>query len=313
MHYQRHVQFSSFEEFDSFPHGWDTEFSTTAPNDYIATLSQSVAPGLLVNTAALSSPTLQRGTTPKGMRTFALPARLPNPYSWRGLPVHEQTLIIFPDDRELFSTMGANAEIVTISIEQSLVDSCIENWDLKTSDVFGAPSTTDLARPQYSGLRRNLSLITEFMCKYGDHEQFPHLSRGIQECMIDEMLRPVIGSADSRNICQSTAARRVKAASDYILAHLTEPVTVAEVCNGIGCSRRSLEQSFQKYAGTSPKQFIQLLRYKQCHIALLQATPGSKINDIAHQHGFWHLGQFGAIYKSLFSESPRETLRRRLH
>jgi AraC family ethanolamine operon transcriptional activator len=313
MHYQREVQFSSFEEFDSFPHGWDTDFSTTSTDTYSAALRQTIAPGLLVNTAVLSSPTLQRGTTPSGMRTFALPAKLPTPYSWRGLPVSDNTLIIFPEDRELFSTMGANVEMMTIAIDQALVDSCIENWELDTTVVFGSPSTTDLCPSQYNRVRSNLSLLTEFMVKYGDHQQFKDVSRGVQEYMIDELLKPVASSLCNGTVSRSFAAQRVKAASDYILAHVTEPLTVAEVCTAIGSSRRSLEQCFQKYAGTSPKQFIQLLRFNQCRAALLGATTDSRISDIAGRYGFWHMGQFGATYRRLFAETPRNTLQRSLH
>ena len=163
MQYQRDATFRSFEEFNSFTHGWDVEFSTTAPRHYSASIRQTQAPGLLVNSVELSSPTLQRGTAPEDMRTFALPFKMPNQCNWRSLPVSQRTLLIFPEDRELFSTMGADAEMMTISLDNTLVDSSLEHWGLDADRVFSTPSTAQLTTEQHDALHRNLALVTECM------------------------------------------------------------------------------------------------------------------------------------------------------
>lgn len=310
MLYQREAQFSTFEEFNAFPHGWDADFSITSSDRAGVTLAQSVAPGVLLNTARLSCPTLQRGSTPEDMRTFALPLQLPSPYCWRGLPVEAQTLMAFPNDRELFSTMGADAEMLTISIDQALVDTCMEGWEINPADVFDTPRASNLSRAQYARLTRDLSLLSEFMVRYGDHSQFPVLSRGVQEYLVENLLEPVLGSVASQPLEQDLAASRVKAATDYILAHLSDPITVVDVCKAISCNRRSLEQSFRTFAGTSPKQFIQLMRFRHCHLALRAAPKDSTVSHIAGQHGFWHMGHFASSYRKLYAETPSQTLGR---
>ena len=310
MYYQREQNFSSFDEFNSAPHGWDTDFSTTEQGSYQVKLKQSVAPDLLVNTAWLSSPTLQRASTPEGMRTFALPVRLPGPYCWRGLPVTEKTLMVFPSDRELFSMMGADSEVMTISIDQPKADKFLQAWDINPDELFALPHTIDLSDAQCDGLRRNLNLVTEFIFKYGNHQQFPELSRGIQEHLVDNLLQPVMGQLDGPVVSRAAAAKRVKQAADYVLARLDEPLTVGRICDHIGCSRRSLEQGFRTYAGTNPKQFIHILRMERCRKALLRSDKGDKVKHIALQYGFWHMGQFSADYKALFGELPSKTLSR---
>jgi len=251
----------------------------------------------------------QRGSTPQDMRTFALPLRLPSVYCWRGLPVKANTLIVFPNDRELVSTMGADVEMLTISIDQQLVDTTLASWDLNPASVFDTARTTELAPVQYHTLHRNLALIMEFMVKYGDHSQFPHISRDVQEYLLENLLNPALHNLAQAPVSTASAAKRVQSVTDYILANLREPLTVADVCTHVSCSRRSLEQCFQRYVGTSPKQFIQSLRYKHCRQALVTSTPGSKVRDIASQHGFWHMGQFTTTYRRLFGETPGQTLR----
>jgi AraC family ethanolamine operon transcriptional activator len=246
------------------------------------------------------------------MRTFALPLRQPGPYCWRGLPVAASTLMVFPSDRELFSLMGADSEVMTISIDQPTADGFLRAWDINPDEIFDRARAIDLSDAQYEELRRNLELITEFIVKYGDHGQFPELSRSVQEHLIDNMLQPVMEDLGQPRISHSAAARRVKKAADYVLARLAEPVTVEAICNHVGCSRRSLEQSFSQYAGTSPKQFIHTLRLARCRKAFLGATPDDKVSTLASRYGFWHMGQFSAGYKKMFGELPSATLARKV-
>ena len=310
MYYHREQHFRSFDEFNRASHGWDSDFSTTSQDSYEVILKQSAAPGLLVNTAWLSSPTLQQASTPRGMRTFALPLQLAGPYCWRGLPVNERTLMVFPSDRELFSMMGADSEVLTLSLGQRLVDNCLQAWDYDPDEIFSLPRTIKLSESQYDELLRSMSLMAEFMIRYGDHSQFPQLSRGVQEFLIENMLQPVIEYREQPKTSASAAAKCVKKAADYILTRLGEPVAVGDICNQVSCSRRSLEQHFRKYTGTSPKQFIQITRLEHCRKALLAATPDSKVSSIALQHGFWHMGQFSQTYRRIFGETPSETLGR---
>ncbi len=309
MFYQREQYFSCFDEFDSFPNGWDTDFSTTSAGTCNVALKQCAMPGLLVNTVWLGSPTLQQATTPKGMRTFALPLHLNSPYCWRGLPVDAKTFMAFPSDRELFSMMGADSEILTVSLDQHLVNECLRGWDVNPDEVFELPRATQLSEKQYDAMRRNLTVMSEFMIKYGDHREMPQLGRGLMEFMIENILQPVVGHLEQPGISESAAVKRVKRAADYILSRMDEAVTVGDICDHIGCSRRSLEQSFRKYAGTSPKQFILVTRLEHCRRALLAAGPDSEVNRIASRHGFWHMGQFAAAYRNVFGETPSQTLR----
>lgn len=308
MYYQSEHQFTDFDAFNSAPHGWDVDFSTTSAGAYKAVLKNCAAQGLLLNTVWLSSSTLQQASAPAGSRTFALPQSLPNACCWRGHAVDTNTFMTFSSDRELFSMMGADSEITTVSVEQRLVDDCLRGWELEPDVVFRSPHVTQLSESQHKELRQNLDLLSEFILKYGDHKQFPQLSRGLQEYLIENMLWPALHNIEKSKISESTAAKRVQKAADYILTHLGEPLTVADICDHIGTSRRSLEQSFRMYTGTSPKQFIQITRLEHCRRALRKAAPGEQIRQVALNYGFWHMGQFSSDYKALFGELPSQTL-----
>ena len=191
-----------------------------------------------------------------------------------------------------------------MSIDHRLVDSCLENWDIDPDKAFRLPRTTDLDNMECSALQRNIALTTEFMVKYGSDNAYPDMSRGIQEFMIDTLLRPVLNQQKQTSVSPSIAAIRIKQAVDYIVDHLGGPLTIGEICDHIGCSRRTLEQSFSKNTGTSPRRFIHTLRLNLCRKALQEALPGEKVKSIAAQYGFWHMGQFAADFKAMFGEQP---------
>jgi len=43
---------------------------------------------------------------------------------------------------------------------------------------------------------------------------------------------------------------------------------------------------------------------------LLRKSPDSSISDVAAGWGFWHRGQFAAVYRRRFGEQPSETVKR---
>jgi len=87
---------------------------------------------------------------------------------------------------------------------------------------------------------------------------------------------------------------------------------VRELCRMTGLPGRSLHKLCQEQMGVSPVRFLALRRLHLAHQALLKAdTRSATVTEIALDVGIWEFGRFAVAYKSLFGESPSETLRRR--
>ena len=95
--------------------------------------------------------------------------------------------------------------------------------------------------------------------------------------------------------------------------HLSDSVSIPEVCLAMNISRRELEYAFRATFDSSPWEFLQKLRlnavYRQLRSDALD-YPG-RITDAAMAYGINHLGRFPAQYRELFGERPSETLRRK--
>jgi transcriptional regulator GlxA family with amidase domain len=116
-----------------------------------------------------------------------------------------------------------------------------------------------------------------------------------------------IGNSGIKKSERSTAR-----ALDFIHGSELEHISAVELCKQAQCSQRSLEKSFLKKFGVTPKKYIKCLRLAQVHQDLRKsnAQKRDRIIELAGSRGFWHMGQFAADYRSIYGELPSETLNR---
>ena len=109
---------------------------------------------------------------------------------------------------------------------------------------------------------------------------------------------------------KSISPRDVRRAIDYVYAHLSMPITVADMARAAGVPGRTLFKHFKDSRGVSPMQFVRNARLKAVHDALLRATPDATVCEIASSLGVGHLGRFSVEYRKRFGEGPSRTLAR---
>lgn len=101
---------------------------------------------------------------------------------------------------------------------------------------------------------------------------------------------------------------RIRLATEWILTHIREPMSVCDLLRITGASRRSLESGFRTYLNTTPAKFILCHKLKGVR-EMLQSDPDISIGDAAFSYGFNHLSHFTHQYQEAFGELPSETLR----
>jgi AraC family ethanolamine operon transcriptional activator len=104
----------------------------------------------------------------------------------------------------------------------------------------------------------------------------------------------------------------VRRAEEYILAHLSEGISIADICAFADVSERSLRLAFHQIMGIGPNAYLKVRRLHCVRADFERADPQvTSISMAALQWGFWHFGHFTHDYVSLFGEKPSDTLRRR--
>jgi AraC family transcriptional regulator, ethanolamine operon transcriptional activator len=123
----------------------------------------------------------------------------------------------------------------------------------------------------------------------------------LADCLVDQrQVKPDLLSpskcwniiADSRELVRSRAE---------------SPVSVAELCQHLGISRRTLQYCFQNVLDTSPVAYLRAERLNGVRRMLKDAN---SVTEAAAYWGFWHFGHFSQEYKKMFGELPSATFKR---
>lgn len=107
--------------------------------------------------------------------------------------------------------------------------------------------------------------------------------------------------------------RLARRALELIEASLDdEPLSVPRLAESVGVAERTVYDAFSREVGTSPYDYILIRRLNRFRRLLLKEPrrPGA-VTQAAIRAGFDHLSQLTRLYRRLFGEGPRETLRRR--
>jgi LacI family transcriptional regulator len=109
---------------------------------------------------------------------------------------------------------------------------------------------------------------------------------------------------------ESTAAfavsdPRLRQALDYLVANVTDPITVEELAEHVDVSRRWLEYAFRDALGETPYQYLQRQRLLLAK-RLLTDEPEEKVYRVAQRAGFSTVKQFSSAFQRAFGVPPAD-------
>jgi AraC-like DNA-binding protein len=172
-----------------------------------------------------------------------------------------------------------------------------------------------VVRPPPALMRRLLNLhksIAQLARDTPDILELSEVSRALKEQLTHLMVRCL---AEGDAFDATLRARRhdliMRKFEEYLEAHSHQPLYLIEICANIGVRERTLRASCEEHLRMGPIRYLTLRRMHLVRRALRRADPSnSTVTRIVTDHGFCELGRFSVVYRTLFGESPSETLRR---
>jgi AraC family transcriptional regulator, ethanolamine operon transcriptional activator len=100
----------------------------------------------------------------------------------------------------------------------------------------------------------------------------------------------------------------VRKFDEFLAANAGRTLYSADVARQLGVSVRTLHNAVVAIRGMSMHRYTRLRRLWDVRQQLVQGRHPASIKAIALANGFWHLGEFAALYRDLFGETPQQTL-----
>lgn len=116
--------------------------------------------------------------------------------------------------------------------------------------------------------------------------------------------------SDMLESCSPAIPRAVKRAEEYVAAHAREDITIHDLAEASEVSTRTLFESFRRFRGITPMQYVRRYRLDRVREALLRPNGNESVTQVAMRWRFEQLGRFSSLYAQVFGEKPSETLQR---
>jgi AraC-like DNA-binding protein len=103
----------------------------------------------------------------------------------------------------------------------------------------------------------------------------------------------------------------IRQAAEFIHAHASESVTVADIAAAADLTPRALRYAFRRRYDITAAQYQRQVRLERAHLELLSAGPGDGVTvaDVARRWGWVSPSRFTTAYRRQFRVHPSQTLR----
>ena len=280
---------------------WDAAFIQMQGGHLDASVEYLVGDGYVLYREAWARRLHTSGALEPGMIAIGLPAPIESALWW-GQSMEVAAIPFVRSGRELELISEPGDSITVLLVKESLLSetvSCLA--DIPAEHIFGDRGFLLTTREAVMRLRRTWDQVL-------DRETSGSTCATSFPDLIDMLLQTLdLGSLNpfSKDQGMDMVARALQIASRYQYA-----ITIPELCQRTGVSRRTLETAFRANVKMAPHAYLTLRRLGLCRGALAEADPRmTSVTAVALQHGFTELGRFSGLYRQHFGELPSETLR----
>ncbi len=307
-------QFDSFEELSEIAVGWDSDFRQLDAERFNSEILLAQIGSILLANGRFGCHVDQRGATPAGMRTFAVPDVDCSEMHWFGHAVEQDVLLTFPSHGELEAYSRPGFNVTTFSIPEDLLAEYFErNGGPELRKILGPAETITRVQPSLlNGLRYLLRQAAEKARNPGSSISHDLLFDDIQNGILFSLFQ-ILSSI--KPVSMKSAAIDhfpLKRVLEFIDAHIDEPLRISDLYADAEVSESTFLNLFKQQLGMTPKSYLAGQRLYGVHRELWRSDPSNTlVSRVAESWGFWHMSQFAADYRRLFGELPSTTLKRR--
>ncbi|HXI07784.1 MAG: helix-turn-helix domain-containing protein [Bradyrhizobium sp.] len=141
----------------------------------------------------------------------------------------------------------------------------------------------------------------------------PHVMANVEESLlqaVDIALHRPSPLGDAGRLDLGDYRRLVHRLDEFLQLNAAKVLHSADLAGQFGVSVRTLNNAVVAIRGLSMHRYTRLRRLWNARQQLLQGAAPEMLKAIAQANGFWHMGEFRALYRDQFGETPQHTLER---
>ncbi|WP_374557355.1 helix-turn-helix domain-containing protein [Aquitalea pelogenes] len=295
--------------------GWQQVYDQISGGRFYSSLSRLNTGHLEVFREAFNQRVVQYGRAPADMVHFAIPIHAPLPLTLQGRAVGCHAITALRSNEEFIMHAPAEVDSIQLSVRNEDLAALAPEFYQQLNSKRQWQPVIQIPPEQLAHTRHLLLSVFEQAVENPDLMRFAGSQKLVQHQLISLLLDLLHGSVPERaiNLTHATHCDIVRRSQAIVLASSDEPVTVLDLCQQLRISRRTLQNSFQLIAGTTPVDYLRSIRLNAVRRMLLSPEhAGLGVRDAAGHWGFYHLGHFARDYRKLFCELPSETRQRSL-
>lgn len=300
-------RFKDFEHFATAIRGWDVDFRQLDRGEFQTEVIQVDTPAVLITEAIFNRQVDQKGGAPPQAWTFAILGLHSPDVIWRGQTFTNQMMAVYPPGSEIDASSPPGFQVLTLSIPLDVFEGWDALYNMDGSNRIQPMCMLINVGPSRLAAIRRAARRTITAALSG---------RSLIQELVEDLPNQIVWAlSDATSIIPKPSAQKrtrlLRVLTAYIDAHPKASISLADLCAVAKASPRTIQYIFMDRFGVSPKQYIQARKLNGVYRDLCRAEHhGTKISDVANDWGFWHMGQFAADYRRLFSELPSETMQR---
>ena len=297
-----------FEELGDAVQGVEIEVLQLQPGRLRGYRTHMSVGGMPLSVGSFSVGVRTRGVLSNDRVTIGMLTACTNRVTQWSREMHPADIVVIPPGDDHDARFHGGASYAVISLDQAEIASNL-GTEQRFRELGVRPKT--LLRGDAPGgpfvIRRLRDLVTRL------EDTRPRSAAAAtfwKRSIIEMMTAPLLSEESPDRDGPLLSARRiVDKVEDYIEATGLRLAHIAEICNEVHVSRRTLHRAFNDVIGIGPVTFLRYRRLCCVHSILRSSDPATTtVADVAMEQGFLNLGRFSGYYHALFDEYPSETL-----
>lgn len=292
---------------------WNQTYNQITPGTLQSSLAQISTGRLHVFREYLNQRVVQHGEAPRGKLCFAVPTTMPGTARVQGRKASDNCIFVLQSAEEFMFHMPMNTDMLSITLEYEAFENLL-SASLPPDSIEAILKQPVIQIPEDRLTEARSRLLALFSHAVAN----PHLiatpaaEKMLEHSVIGALLELINDPECDKNqrLSSSTQSFIVDKCHHIAMSSGDMPITILDLCERLHTSPRTIQNSFNAVAQTTPVDYLRAIRLNGVRRQLVSTSSIElSIGQAAANWGFFHLSHFATSYKRLFGELPSQTPR----